>query len=691
MIEQSKRLPRHSRLAGRRLWLSWCVRGSRRLGAVLAGGLVVLAGTGAAAAEPDFTQQSLEELMQVKIPMVVGASKHEQKVTEAPSAVSVVTQEDIRVFGYRTLSDILRGVRGLFVSYDEVYNFIGVRGVNRPGDYGGRVLVMIDGHRMNEPVYDQAFSGQDLPLDVDLIERVEVIRGPGSALYGNNAGLGVINIVTREAKSWNGVEASVAGGSFETFAGRLTYGREFTNGLKLLLSGSVLGSEGRERIHYPEFADVNGGMAEGRDGERAQKLFGSLSWGEVTLEASYGNRRRDIPNGAYATLFNVSPNYADDQRAFVEARWRHEFPHEWQVTARTYYDHYRFEGKLPYEAEVPADPPVINFDYARAELVGAELQAVKLVLDRHRLTLGVEWNHTLEVRQQNYNVAPYTAYSDVQTDGDNLGAYAQGEFKLNTALTLQAGVRYDWYSTFGGTLNPRIGLIYVPWERTTFKALFGQAFRAPNAYEFDYVAPGYVANHDLNPERIQTGELVWEQGVGQNYRLSVAGFFTQLNDLIAQQEALPGGDLFFQNADNVTVRGVETEVEGEWANGWRARASYSFVESRDHTTDLHLSNSPRHLAKLNLVVPLYARKVFAGCEVQGMSRRESVTGADVAENVVCNVTLLSRELIRNLEISASVYNLFDQRYADPVSQDLLPLESVRQVGRTFRVKVTYRF
>ena len=642
-------------------------------------------------ASSDFTAQSLEELMEVKIPTVVAASKHEQKITDAPSSVSVVTQEDIRVFGYRTLADILRSVRGIYISSDEAYNFIGIRGVNRPGDYGGRVLVMIDGHRMNEPIYDQAFNGHDLPLDVDLIERVEVIRGPGSSLYGNNAALGVINIVTREAKSWNGIEAAVAGGSYETFSGRLTYGKEFTNGMKLVLSGSMLNSEGRDRIFYPEFSSNNGGLSEGRDAERAQKFFGSLAWGEVTLEGSYGDRRRDIPNAAYGTLFNTGPNFADDERAFVEARYRHEFEHGWLVTARAYFDHYRFEANAPYAPAVPLDPLLVNFDYGMDELVGAELQGVKTFFDAHRLTLGSEWNHILETHQLNYDIAPYLLYSDVKSGGDNLGLYAQDEFTITRELTLNAGVRYDWYSSFGDTVNPRLALIYHPWEQTTFKALYGQAFRAPNAYEFDYVAPGYAANHNLMPERIRSGELVWEQGVGKNYRTTVSGFYTELSDLIAQMEDLNTGNLFFANANNVTARGVETEILGAWENGWQARASYSFVETEDAATGMHLSNSPRHLGKFNLVAPIFARKLFAGIEVQAMSGRESVTGADVPGHVVCNVTLLSRELVRNLEVSASVYNLFDEEFSDPVSPDFAPLDSVRQAGRTFRVKLTYHF
>ena len=568
--------------------------------------LVLLAPASVAlAAEPmpDFTTQSLEELMRVKIPTVVAASKHEQKVTEAPSAVSVVTREDIQQFGYRTLSDILRCVRGMYISSDEVYNYIGIRGVKRPGDYGGRVLIMIDGHRMNEPIFDQAFNGHELPLDVDLIERVEVVRGPGSSLYGNNACLGVVNIVTRPASSWNGLEASATGGSFDTFSGRLTYGREFTNGMSLILSGTILDSAGRDNIYYPEFNDVNGGVSHGLDGERAKKFFASVSWGDVTVEATYGDRRRDIPNAAYESIFNLAPNYADDERAFVEARYRHEFAQDWLVTARMYFDHYRFEGEQPFEGATPDDPPVINHDYGAAQLLGAELQAMRAFAS-HRVTLGSEWNHTIKARQRNFDLSPYLLYGDVTTDGDNVGLYAQDEFAITRTLTLNAGVRYDWYSTFGDTVNPRVGVIFSPREWTTFKALYGQAFRAPNAYEFDYVAPGYAANHNLTPERIRSAELVWEQGLARDYRLTLSAFYNDLRDLISQREDAVSGDLYFVNTDQVSARGTEVEIEAVWQNGWRARVSYTFVEARDEQTGAHLSNSPRHLGKFNGVAPL---------------------------------------------------------------------------------------
>ena len=130
----------------------------------------------------DLTQKSLEDLMNVEVASVYSASKYSQKVTEAPSSVSIVTSEQIQLHGYRTLAEILSSVRGFYVSNDRNYTYVGVRGFARPGDYNTRILLMIDGHRINDNVYDQALLGRELPIEVDLIERVEIVRGPSSSL-----------------------------------------------------------------------------------------------------------------------------------------------------------------------------------------------------------------------------------------------------------------------------------------------------------------------------------------------------------------------------------------------------------------------------------------------------------------------------------------------------------------------------
>src|SRR6266568_9286191 len=148
----------------------------------------------------DLTEVSLQTLMDFKVQSVYGASKHEQKLSEAPSSVTIVDSEEIKKYGARNFADVLNSVRGLYVTYDRNYSYLGIRGFDRPGDFNSRILVLVDGHRINDNVYGQALIGTDFPVDVDLIDRIEVIRGPNSSLYLASAFLGVVNIITKRTQ-----------------------------------------------------------------------------------------------------------------------------------------------------------------------------------------------------------------------------------------------------------------------------------------------------------------------------------------------------------------------------------------------------------------------------------------------------------------------------------------------------------
>jgi iron complex outermembrane receptor protein len=636
---------------------------------------------------------SLDQIMQIEIPTVFGASKHDQKTTEAPSSVSIVTRREIQVYGHRTLADILRSVRDFYVTDDRNYGYVGVRGVNRPGDFGGRILVLVDGLRINEPIYDSAGVLNDFPIDVDLIERVEVIRGPGSALYGNNAFFAVINIITRRGGDVNGLEASTEAGSYDTYKGRLTYGKVFQNGLSILLNGSLLDSEGNDRLYYKAFDQPanHRGLAIGRDDDSFESANLTLGYKDFTLQAGYHSRRKDVPTGPFGTIFNDPRFYTIDQRSFVRLSYAHEFANDWSVRAGVYWNTYYYKGDYPYAFEKSDPLHGATFrDVAHAQWWGADFQVSKQLFKSHRLTLGAEFQDNVKLRMAGYYVSPHLDSLDVQNATTTVGFFLQDEWAIARNLTLNAGLRYDRLDTFGDTLNPRAALIWQPRETTTVKVLYGQAFRAPNDYESSYYIPTFRGNPALEPERVKSWEVVLEQGLKPGLRLNISGFYNRIEGLISERE-YPGTDeLYFDNGNLAETKGASVELEAKLPKGIQGRVSYTYQRTLDAVTGERFSNSPEHLAKLNLMVPLYEDKLVSGLELQYVSETENLRREKTRGYLLANWTLFSRDLVKNLEVSASVYNLFDAKYGHPGGPEHLQ-ESIAQDGRTFRFKFTYRF
>jgi outer membrane receptor for ferrienterochelin and colicins len=649
----------------------------------------------AATMADDYTNLSLEQLMAIP---VYSAAKREQSTSEAPSSVTVVTSQDVRAFGWRTLSDLLRSVPGISILYTRTYGSMCVRGFER-SDFGARILLLINGHRMNDPLYDSAAIMEDFILDLDLIDRVEIVRGPGSTLYGTNAFFAVVNVITKRADQFAGFEANVEAGSQASRRGRLTFGKVAADGAETILSASGFSSNGNTAIYMPSYDEGPGGfdgILRNGDAESTTRYMGSHRRGGLAVDGYFVGRGKDTPP-AYWTVPWL-PRHTYDARAFVEGRYEFALAENATLAARLYYDWYKYVGTYLYDV-VGLPEFGVNVDESVSESVGGELQANWQPWTGHTATAGFEFRDNYRQMMKNYDTRPFASILDIDPETQILGLYLQDEFRPSSRLGITAGVRYDHYDSFGESVNPRLAIVAALDPATTIKLLSGKAFRAPNANEFYYeeFSDEYavVRNPDLQPEKISTYEIVGERQFGPKWRGSIAGFYNQATDLINQQSVVEYDEdsnpvfttYYSDNMDKVDARGVELHADGQVSSKTRVAVSYTRTKTKDAATGQQLSFTPKHMAKLSLTFPVLADAVSGGLEVQYTSDRFNSRGRGYDAHVLVNATLASARWKDRWEASLSAYNLFQAHYDNPAIGGLEALQD----GRLLRLKLGMRF
>lgn len=644
-----------------------------------------------AAAQVDMAQLPLEQLMQME---VTTASRYTQTALEAPAVVSVVTAEDIRLFGYRTLGEVLGSMRGLYVSYDRSYHYLGTRGFATPGDYNTRVLLLVNGVRFNDNLYDQATIGTDFPLDLDLVDRVEYVPGPGSAVYGANAFFGVINVITRNGRQLPGPQVSMEAGSQGSAKARFSLGAVDALGADWLVAVTRSTTRGADQ-YFSAFdaPESNQGVAQRLDFDRSTQLFARMQKEGLTLTLAHGERTKGTPTAAFSQVFNDPRSRFIDTNSRVAAEYSTQLRPSLSFTGRVHAGRYHFVGDYAYDYP----PLTLNRDVGIGQWWGTEMQWVSTAIARHKLAWGIDYRRDMRIEQLNLDVEPPVTYLDARRSGDALGIYLQDEFALAPTLTLHAGLRWGKQSGSAGSVHPRLGMVYWWSPATALKLLHGTAYRPPNAYERDYnvdLPGGIVRTAALRPERVRTTELAIEHAPSGATRMLLTAFRSQVSDLLSLGDAGTPDRLTFTNARGVRVHGVEAEVERRWPGGARLRLAYGWQRARDAAAPEPLTNSPRHLLKAQWSDTLELMPIGSGkpghyaAEAIGVGARNTLAGARLPAYLLINLVYTKR--LGDVDVSVGLYNLFNRRHADPASYEIRE-DALRQDGRAYRLKLTYAF
>jgi outer membrane cobalamin receptor len=631
---------------------------------------------------------SLEDLMKLDAGQVYGASERLQPVTEAPASVSFITADEIARYGYRTLADILRGVRGMYVTDDRNFSLIGARGFAKPGDYNSRILLLVNGHRVNDNVFGQAEIGAEFGLDPAMFERVEIIRGPASSLYGDSAFFAVVNVITRSGASLGGGSMTLEAGTLGTQLLRGSVGQRLANGVDVALSGTYERSSGVGRLYFPAFdtSATNNGVADGLDGERVGQFYGHLAFKDLTVTAAYGSRRRVVPTASFGTLFNAQApqEQTTDRHTLVDAEYGRSFGAT-RVNLRASFDRFSYDGIYPYGQDSPLTLVAFNGVVGTRWSVGAGL--TRAFRGRQVVRAGVEFIDNMRQDQLTRFIEDPVPVLDFRVSSTQHAFYVQDEIKLARWFIINAGLRYDAYTDFS-RVTPRTALIFLPSSAQSFKYLFGNAFRAPNQYEENTFDFGEQVRN-LRPESIDTHEAVWERYVNDWLRTSVSTYWYKADHLITlipDASTILGGT--FVNQGEVRAKGLELEAQMRLRGESRALVSYSLQNAVDQETKTELPNSPRHVAKARMTLPGPTHFSIVSIEAQYLSSRQSVSGARVPGSAIANVSVI-QPVGRAFEIFGSVRNIFDVQYGDPASpqhrEDVIP-----QNGRTARIGLRWK-
>ncbi|MCP9758036.1 TonB-dependent receptor [Aquitalea sp. S1-19] len=625
---------------------------------------LALQGMAAQAADADLLTGSLDDLLATE---VVGASKSRQPIAEAPANVTVISADEIRRYGYRTLTDALVRVAGVVAAHTPHGSALAVRGssANQSTDWGARILLMIDGHRVNDGIYNQALFGYDSLVDIEAVERIEFIKGPGSTLYGGNALYGVVNVITRRGRAAEGVvlwsQATPGATAFGSTLGgvggrgvewRLSAARRANPTFTSTVGGQPLG----ERGTYSESVDY---------AERSEQASLTVDAGQYRLVA-LASRWRPDAGGQRRTDFDGEyyPARTDGENSQYllggSGRWAlgstTELAAQFSVgqSEREFLEAWEEVGHVPW---------LVRWR-AASRWSGTELRLTTEAFARQRLSLGVEWRRDLwrdyadQYRVEGVALPPRRARSA----RDSVGVYLQDEIALAERWALTLGGRLDKVSDYASEFSPRLALIWAPTAATTVKLIHAEAFRPPNAFEYEStMSEGGLPIPQQRPEleRVKSDELLLEYRQG-GFSGSASLFANRNQGMITYLGWIPT-----VNQMQLKTHGVELSASARDVSGFGGYANLAWQKSRDAAGE-QPAGTPAWVASAGVDVATADGRYQGALEWQAVARRQLVDKQEWAcAYGVANLRLAARPWHKGLELSLQVLNLTDRSYLQP--------------------------
>jgi len=691
--------------------------------------------------EPDTSMaalfnMSIEELINTEVSI---ATKSSQQIFKSPANVSVITAEVIKKMGFRELEEALQSIPGFEFTQTRIGSKpFGIRGVSDIRQ-GGRLLVLLDGTPYNGVMYGSSiYHGRT--FNMDAIERIEVIRGPGSALYGKNAFSGVINIITKKAENNNQLSINTSYGSYNTSDVNIEYGL-LKNKFNCLINAKYYTTDGTDAT----FNNGQGGESVWNLTHDNLYLNSNIQFNKFQFHGSYSSIKSGVSPGIFLTngnnVFNVGTyalSYVKDLNSHINIKFKVYGRNENRVQNIELFkpntsDNHPVLG-IPIMAIAPegvyAQPIFDAYTY------GTEFESRIDYLKNNEILFGIQADlHGIKnaTVKASYDLAtdfPLTYVEDDSVkyyskdnmplyepgwiingghDYRNFAIYLQDVVQVTQDMSITVGGRFDVDSEAGFILNPRLGFVWEPLTNLFVKLLYGEAYRAPTANEQYKIIGLEKGNKDLKYEEIKTTEFSISKQVNK-YFGQIAIFYNSLDNLILQQNIVINEDSvtndisYFNNGENTSF-GFEMENKLFFSKNIYTFLNISYNKSEDiinflgrDTTIDHQNISPfRFNFGFNTNINKYLDYTFHLRYHSDISKFINtipyITGDYVSKDIVGNYFMLNssvrlKNIIDGFEIGLYGYNLLNQKY---YFQDDKYEHQPAQPGIHFLLKASYRF
>lgn len=590
---------------------------------------------------------------------------------ETPGIISVMSSEEIQNTGARDLTDLLRLIPGFDIAQDLQF----VQGISLRGNWSneGKVLVMLDGQPFNELLYQTVAVGNRFP--VDAIERIEIIRGPGSAIYGGSAEYGVINIITKAAESLNGVEVYGVGGFHAGAVGRTNAGLMFAKRSdKFAIDASVFKGKGNvsdqtfddydlSKVSHVDPMNLNLGLRVG--GLSFRTMYDQFETGDPYQYITYNNFYSDL-----RYTWKASPKLS----IIPQLKYYNQVPWRWG-DAQT--------GEPEFEA--------------RATRMHSQLEAIYDASRKVNFNFGL-----LYFSDQATDLLDGEMFGGSNTfELNNFAIFTQGLFKLRL-FNATVGFRYEKSNRYDAAFVPRLALTKKI-ENFHFKVLYSQAFRAPSIQNINLALTG-----EIKPEKSNVFEAEFGYQFTPEMLLAVNAYSLTTKDILTYGSEGSGSDFveWYENATKMGTRGLEL-IYNIRKSGWYANFSYSFSQAigGDETVQPYLVpqtdkqytgmlahkvtlNSSFNLAKSISFNPsfIYGGKRYAFTELDA---NEEGVATELDPYLLANAFLNFRNVLPGLTAGVGVYDILNAQPALPQAYNggYLPIPAR---SREYVVKLSYR-